>query len=240
MKNNKGFSLVELIIVLAIMMILAGLSVVTFSAANGNKPQKSMDNFVSSVKYSKSLVKANDKDSCVAIMLCNDGYYYAFQGTASGDSQDALRSSFRSLKTSEVSHTANSISTAKNVRRNAPEYTLAELNSTPRSAAIYQQLEKRVSIFYNDSYGNTGYGTGSSSLNNNKTTTVTLYNATDVPKGTEITAGENNAVIIKYRKYDGSVLTGAGCYSFSKYGKKDIKCAIILEKATGVFHKEYQ
>ena len=26
----------------------------------------------------------------------------------------------------------------------------------------------------------------------------------------------------------------------AKYGKKDIKCAIILEKATGVFHKEYQ
>ena len=117
---------------------------------------------------------------------------------------------------------------------------MAELNANPRSAALYQQLEKRVSIFYNDSYGNTGYGTGTGSLNNNKTTTVTLHKATEVPKGTEITAGESNAIIIKYRKYDGSVLTGAGCYSFSKYGKKDVNCAIILEKATGVFHKEYQ
>lgn len=205
-KDNKGFSLVELLIVVAITFIVAGLSVLTFNAANSRRPEQTMDNLVSYAKYSKSLVKSESKNYCMAIIKCDDGNYYAIQGTAEGNDISQLRSSFKSQSTESTKQTDPDTSSEKTIVRNNPDsgYSLAELQSNPTSAENYHNLGKYVSIYYEDQL---------------------------------IADGASNAMIIKYRKFDGSVISGAGKYSFSKYRSNSIKCSIVLEKSTGAFHK---
>lgn len=205
-KNNKGFSLIELLIVVAIIFILASMSLVTFNMANNQKPQRTMDNLMSYTKYSKSLLKSGSKDYCMAIMKGTDDNYYVFQGTASGSDMNALRSSFKSRATQVNTQVDADTSEERKIMRNNPDngYTLTELMSDPDSAEDFENLGKNVKIYYKDQ---------------------------------EIESGADKAVIIKFRKFDGSVISGDGKYSFSKYRSSEIKCSVILEKSTGAFHK---
>lgn len=214
LKENKGFSLIEMLIVIAITFIVAGLSVVSFNMANRRRPQQTMDNLVSCAKYSKSLVKANTNDYCMAIMKAADGNYYVIQGNATGSNMSELRTNFKSEAIESSTETKAGTTETQKVLKNVPKYTLAELENDPSKAENYKNLGKSVKIFYAE-----GDGGSSTSV------------------GNEITQGAQNAVIIKFRKFDGSVVNGSGRYSFSNYRSDTIKCSIVLEKSTGAFHK---
>lgn len=208
MNNNKGFSLIELIIVIAIMAIISTLSVVTFNMANKHRPNKVMNNVMSYAKYSKSLVQSYTKDYCMVIMKCDDNSYYVFHGTATGSSQSELRDSFRPQNMKSVNVDPTSTET---VIRNQPDdsVTLAELAQDPTKASNYHSLGKGVMITYKDESGGE----------------------------TEI-GGTGSAQVIQFSKFDGSVKHGAGTYIFSEYRGTNPKCSIVLEGTTGAFHKE--
>lgn len=208
MKNNKGFSLIELIIVIAIMAIVSTLSVVSFNMANRHRPDKVMNNVMSYAKYSKALVQSYTKDYCMVIMKCNDNNYYVFHGTATGDSESELKSSFRPQNLQSVSVGGTSTET---VIRNQPDESLdlAALANQPDKASNYHCLGKGVTITYKDASGTE----------------------------TEI-GGTSTAQIIQFSKFDGSVKYGAGTYIFSEYRGTAPKCSTVLEKTTGAFHKE--
>ena len=151
MKNNKGFSLIELIIVIAIMAIISTLSVVTFNMANSQRPNKVMNNVMNYAKYSKSLVQSYTWDYCMVIMKCNDNNYYVFHGTATGDTESEMRSSFRPENLKKVSLGGTSTET---VLRNQPDnITLSELEQDPKKAKNYQCLGSGVTITYKDGTG---------------------------------------------------------------------------------------
>lgn len=208
MKNNKGFSLIELIIVIAIMAIISTLSVVTFNMANRHRPNKVMNNVMNYAKYSKSLVQSYTKDYCMVIMKCNDNNYYVFHGTATGNTESELRDSFRPENLKKVSTGGTSTET---VLRNQPDntLTLTELVQDPKKAKNYQGLGSGVTITYKDEAG-----------------------------GQREIGGADSALVVQFSKFDGSVKYGAGTYIFSKYHGTTPECSIVLEKTTGAFHKE--
>ena len=204
-KDNKGYSLVEVLIVIAIMALLAGLGMVTFNSANRQRATKAKDNLVTTSKYAKSLVQAQSSDYCVAIMKSSDNSvgYYAVIGTSTGYTQTDLRDNFRS---------ENIVVTEKNgvkYKKTDPTDTdkakkLAELVADPTIAQNTQALGNRIVIKY---------------------------------KGTEITEDPSSAVIIKFSKYDGSVIAGAGEYEFSNKGSSDVVSKVVLNEITGKFTK---
>ena len=207
MKNNKGFSLVELVIVVAIIALLAGLSMLSFNAANSQKPAKARSNLMNSAEYSKTLVRSEEKDCCVALIKSADNNnYYCIQGTATGDSQDELKNSFRSLNSVKSTVTMPLTSEEKDVKRNDPSggFSLSELISDPKKAQDYQSVGDGVRIYY---------------------------------EGTEITSNINTAVIIKFRKHDGKALFGSGKYEFYKRKASSVDCSVELEESTGAFHE---
>ena len=201
-KDNKGYSLIELLIVLAIMAVLAALGMVTFNSANRQRPAKAKDNLVSSAKYAKSLVQAQSADYCVAIIKSSNSTegYYAVIGTAAGTSQTDLRSSFRS----EYVVTVDNGGVKTKQHDTSKEYTLSELIDDPTKAQNSQSLGNRVEIKY---------------------------------EGSEIEDTANSAIIIKFSKFDGSVVAGAGQYDFYQPGKSQAVSSVILNLHTGNFRK---
>lgn len=134
--NNKGFSLVEMIIVMAIIVILASLSMVTFNMANSRRPEKVRNTFIYCADYAKNYVKAQDKDSCMVIVKSPDGEYFAVYGKGSGATQAELASA------GDTGFTARSSA--------GGELTLDEIEANPYDAADFKNLGKYVQIWYND------------------------------------------------------------------------------------------
>ncbi len=58
MKNNKGFSLVELIVVIAIMAILAAVAIPTFAGFIGKAQTASDESFLNDIEYALELASA--------------------------------------------------------------------------------------------------------------------------------------------------------------------------------------
>ena len=203
-KDNKGYSLVEVLIVLAIMAIIAGLSMVTFNSANRQRAVKAKDNLVTTSKYAKSLVQAQSSEYCVAIMKSSDASigYYAVIGTATGTSQAELIGSFTSehIVTTEVDG-------VKYKKTDSNGYSLDQLKAEPTKAQNVQSLGNRVVIKYQEE--------GESEI--------------------EIT--DATPIIIKFSKYDGSVIAGAGTYTFFNKGSDSICSKVELAKTTGKFRK---
>lgn len=67
MKNNKGFSLVELIVVIAIMAILAAVAVVSFSIYIEKAHESNDDQYMSNVKYFAQLSATEHQREIVGI-----------------------------------------------------------------------------------------------------------------------------------------------------------------------------
>jgi prepilin-type N-terminal cleavage/methylation domain-containing protein len=196
LKNNKGFSLIELVIVIAIMALLAGLSTMTFNSVISARSERMMDNFKTYTQYAKTLTKAESRDICMALMKGTNDHYYVVYGTASGDA-----STFQSLNTSTQT---DAVTGEKKLVYN-PGYSLSQLANDPSQAAEYKDLGNYITVFY---------------------------------EGNEVTSGAGNAVIVKFLKFDGSVVWGSGKFSFSKYRSKDIKCSTTLNESTGAFLDE--
>ena len=58
--NNKGFSLVELIVVIAIMAILAAVAIPTFSAFIGKAQRSTDESFLNDIEYAIELARAEE------------------------------------------------------------------------------------------------------------------------------------------------------------------------------------
>ena len=201
-KDNKGYSLIEVLIVVAIMALLAGLGMATFNSANRQRATKAKDNLVTTSKYAKSLAQAQSSEYCVAIMKSSNNSvgYYAVIGTSTGYTQSDLKTNFRS---------EHIVSTNKNgvqYKKTDPSsgYDLTSLVADPSIAYNTQALGNRVVIKYD---------------------------------GTEITDDISTAVIIKFSKYDGSVIAGAGEYEFTNAGSNSVVSKVELNETTGKFIK---
>ena len=201
-KDNKGYSLVEVLVVIAIMALLAGLGMVTFSSANRQRAVKAKDNLVTTSKYAKSLVQAQSSEYCVAIMKSSDKSigYYAVIGTSTGSTQDTLRTNFRS----EYIDVTNKNGVNYKKTNPALGYDLATLVADPSIAQNAQSIGNRVVIKY---------------------------------EGTEITDDIRTAVIIKFSKYDGSVIAGEGKYEFMNSSSNGVVSKVELNETTGKFTK---
>ena len=62
MRNNKGFSLVELIAVIAIMAILAAVAIPTFSSFIAKANQAADDDFMSNLEYAINLANTTNHE----------------------------------------------------------------------------------------------------------------------------------------------------------------------------------
>lgn len=160
LKNNSGYSLVELIIVIAIIAILSGLAAFTLSAIKSAKATAALQNFDTELSALATRTRAQSGDN--AIMLTRDGDDYKVYYGTSSDGTEA--------KWSQTS-------------------TKAELTMVD------------VDIYYNEP------GQTASLLTGNK--------------------------IIKFKKADGTVVTGAGLYEFKKGGTQDAVGRVTLNASTG-------
>ena len=69
MKNNKGFSLVELIVVIAIMAILAAVAIPTFATFITKANVAADEDFANGVKYAVNLALTADGDEAATITV---------------------------------------------------------------------------------------------------------------------------------------------------------------------------
>ena len=73
MRNNKGFSLVELIVVIAIMAILAAVAIPTFATFIGRANEASDNSFLNDIEYALELATTKDGglDGAVTVTITN-------------------------------------------------------------------------------------------------------------------------------------------------------------------------
>lgn len=160
LKNDNGYSLVELIIVIAIIAVLSGMAAFTLSAIKTAKATAALESFDTELSALATRTKAQSGDNAIMIKRVDDGYE-VYYGKSSDGTED---------KWTQTS-------------------TKAELTMTD------------VDIYYNK------------------------------PGGTAEKLTSNK--IIKFKKADGSVVTGAGLYEFKKGGTSDAVGRVTLNASTG-------
>lgn len=160
LKNDNGYSMVELIIVIAIIAILSGLAAFTLSAIKSAKANAALQSFDTELSALATRTRAQSGDNAIMIKRVNDGYevYY-------GTSSDGTETNWTQTSTKA-------------------ELTMPD-----------------VDIYYNEPGG------AAALLEGNK--------------------------IIKFRKADGSVVTGAGLYEFKKGGTQNAAGRVTLNASTG-------
>lgn len=205
--DNRGYSLVEMIVVIAIMAILASVGMLSFNSANRQKPDQMRSDLISCGKYERQKTMAEEADQCMLILKAADGYYYVIYGSVPSSDADRSQSNLVSKFTSEYV-TTNVVSGDKvRVRDNSKGLTASQLVSSPTSAQNYQALNKNVKITFPD-------GT----------------------EGVPISGSSSYGWIVQFSKFDGSALVGSGTYQFSKYRHYDeVKCETVLSSSTGIF-----
>lgn len=86
MKNNRGFSYVELILVLAIMAIATGLISLSIGLVGRTNVSKGADKLYSSFEQARA--SAMGKPDTVLELSCVEGTYYCYVGSASASATD--------------------------------------------------------------------------------------------------------------------------------------------------------
>lgn len=76
MKNNKGFTYVELILVLAVMMLVASFTTITIGLVSRNNVSKAGDKLVSKISEARMVTIAKGVDKGTAIIKYENGRYY--------------------------------------------------------------------------------------------------------------------------------------------------------------------
>ena len=103
MKNNKGFSLVELIVVIAIMAILAAVAIPTFATFITKANEAADKDFANGIEYAVELALTAEGDKATAIAVTwdatkdeiqkltytVDSKVYVVKGTKTGEEVDA-------------------------------------------------------------------------------------------------------------------------------------------------------
>ena len=92
MKNNKGFSLVELIVVIAIMAILAAVAIPTFASFINKANKASDESFMHDVEYAVNLANAGNPDfdaGEISVTITNNKATAITYGDVTVDEDDA-------------------------------------------------------------------------------------------------------------------------------------------------------
>ena len=78
LRENKGYSMVEMIICLAIIMILAGMAVVTISSISNSKASASRETFDAELSALQARTKSQSPDNAIKLVKNGDRYdiYY--------------------------------------------------------------------------------------------------------------------------------------------------------------------
>ncbi len=204
--NNKGFSFIEFVIVMAIMAVVSGLSFMTFSAANRRQPGKTRDNFKNYLTYVSKLTQSEDKDLCVAIVEKNNECF-AVLGVASGDSQATLLSSFETAKKQAATYNGKSTFIYVGDR---PLSDITSGSMRPNEADYFLALGTKTKMGFTDG---------------------------SVSGASRALIEPNAPVIVKFRKFDGSVVSGYGEFTFGARADIDTNSSVlVLEKTTGNIH----
>lgn len=80
-ENNRGYSLVEMIICVAIIAILSGLAMVTVSAIYSARASAAQEAFDEEIASLQTRTKSQDKANAIKLVL-EDGYYNIYYGTS--------------------------------------------------------------------------------------------------------------------------------------------------------------
>ena len=75
--NNGGFSLVELIIVIAIMAILVGVMAISASSLTGRKVKKCADEIVSTIERTRVLTLGKEQNDVECVLTYEGKEYHA-------------------------------------------------------------------------------------------------------------------------------------------------------------------
>lgn len=78
-KDNKGYSLIEVIISITIMAIISCVCFLSYAAATQNEPQKVRSDIETRCNYLRDIVKAKSQDNAALLFKSSsdDKYYYA-------------------------------------------------------------------------------------------------------------------------------------------------------------------
>lgn len=82
-ENNNGYSLVEMIICIAIVVILSGIAMVSISAIISARATAAQESFDEEIAALQARTKAQDKDNAIKLVRdSSDGKYYIYYGTS--------------------------------------------------------------------------------------------------------------------------------------------------------------
>lgn len=82
-KKNAGYSLVELIIVLAIMAILSGAAMLTLSSVNNARASSAKETFNQALSTLQTMTKSQDADYAMMLVKIDNDFYIRY-GTYDG------------------------------------------------------------------------------------------------------------------------------------------------------------
>lgn len=96
-KNNKGFSYVEMILVLGIIAIMMGIIALSTNLIGRTNVNKGCDNLNNAMTQAKTSVMAKGDADCSMSVFCQDGKYYYYIGDAYSPDIDVDKVEFASL-----------------------------------------------------------------------------------------------------------------------------------------------
>lgn len=160
MRNNKGFSLVELIVVIAIMSVLTGMVTISMRSATGAYVKQCTSNMESQIKNTKHMTMAKSRVS-LQIYVGADGAYYSDMIVYGADQTTVLdttttklgRKSVTVEYTNDASMAESSFSTLTatnpiNIEFDRSSGSMKDKTNCVRKIVIYQGSYKKSITFY--------------------------------------------------------------------------------------------
>lgn len=154
-KDNKGYTLIELIVVIAIMAVISGVCFLSYGAATQNEPQKTKNDIMTRYNYLRDTVKAKSPENAAVLFRSSvdDKYYFA---------------------------TGKFDSTSGFVPDDGSADIAALISSTDKASANTISFGKKVDIYYNSTIESSkGGGLGSAALINNSSYVLVRYSKKD-------------------------------------------------------------
>lgn len=114
--SNKGYSLVELVIVIAIIAILSAMSLITWRSVDSANYKKAVSTLESEMSTLRTATMAQDSSMAMKIYLGTDGRYYVVRGyydDATGFAEPAAGSALAKLSYYSYQGTSNPVCITK-------------------------------------------------------------------------------------------------------------------------------
>lgn len=89
--NNKGFSYIELLIVLAIMAIMVGIMAISMGLIGRTNVNRGAEKIVNSMNRARNMAMAKGTDSGVLQIELSNGKYYCYAGNVTSSERESIR-----------------------------------------------------------------------------------------------------------------------------------------------------